>query len=303
MPHLYALKSGMYVRPSPPPPTPQQRECHRKRQDQQRRDGRRIKAAAGPIDRAGPQRRRFSVARQTKRDHAVADRGAGFGMTARDNGDILLAAPGVGHGIGDARRRQSALPQLGSARRVERAQIGIQRAGEDQPPRGHQHPVQQRRAPMKRHTERPFIFRGADARAPSNFAGSQIHGDKTAPWRRIAQQSHLRACNGAHHRKRRAALRAKVAAAAGLHAFSLIGGNELDDVHRRRDVGVENLVDGIEGHAAPVHAAAGHRKQHGALYRWRRVEAFVARSSKLRAAGFAAEKRRQPRGIIRRDRL
>ena len=68
---------------------------------------------------------------QAERHHAVADRGAGLGMAAGGDRDILLAFPEIGHGIGDAGHRQPALPQLVARRRIEGAQISVQRAGED----------------------------------------------------------------------------------------------------------------------------------------------------------------------------
>ena len=48
--------------------------------------------------------------RQTKRYYAVADGGAGLGMTAGGDKDILLTLPQIGHRIGNAGDRQPALP-------------------------------------------------------------------------------------------------------------------------------------------------------------------------------------------------
>src|SRR5437762_13084085 len=45
------------------------------------RDRFRSETPAGPVDGARPQRGRLAGARQTERDHAVADRGARLGMT------------------------------------------------------------------------------------------------------------------------------------------------------------------------------------------------------------------------------
>ncbi len=78
---------------------------------------------------------------------------------------------------------------------------------------------------------------------------------------------------------------------------------QLDDVDRPRGVGIKDLVDGIERSAAPVHAAPGHRKHHGALRRWRRVEAFVARRCNLLAADPAIPERNHAEHVVGRNPL
>jgi hypothetical protein len=53
-------------------------------------------------------------------------------MTAGRYHHIPLAVPRISHGIGDAGRRQPALPEFNSGFGVEGAQVGVQRAGENQ---------------------------------------------------------------------------------------------------------------------------------------------------------------------------
>ena len=62
-------------------------------------------------------------------------------------------------------------------------------------------------------------------------------------------------------------------------------------------------MTGSKRGAAPVHAAAGHRKHHGALRRRRRVEALVARRGDLRAAGTALPERNQAEHVVGRNLL
>src|SRR5215212_7875477 len=95
----YPRGAGSWVLPYPATPAPRS-SCHR-REREYRHDRLGPEPAARPIDGARPQRRRLAGPRQPERDHAVADRGAGFGMTAGADDDILLALPEIGHGIGD----------------------------------------------------------------------------------------------------------------------------------------------------------------------------------------------------------
>src|SRR6476661_2548792 len=75
-----------------------------------------------------------------------------------------------------------------------------------------------------------------------------------------------------------------------------LGGN-LPMRARIRGVGVEDLVDRIERRAAPVDAAAGHRKFQRALRRGRCVEPLVAQALKFLLAGRAAKPRKQPENV------
>ena len=169
--------------------------------------------------------------RQTERHHAVADRGARLGMTAGADRDILLALPQIGHGIGDAGHRQPALPQLLAGSGVEGAQISIHRAAEGQAARGDGDAVDQRRAPVEGDAERRAILRGADPRAPENFAGLQIDRDHLAPWRLVAQQAQRRERHRARHRKRRALLRSEIMAGRRIETLGLAPRHQFDDVH------------------------------------------------------------------------
>ena len=108
-------------------------------------------------------------------------------MTAGADRDILLALPQIGHGIGDARHRQPALPQLPPRSRVEGAQISIHRTGEDETAGGDRDAVDERRAERKGDAKRRAILRRADRRTPENFSGLQIDRDHLAPWRLVAQ--------------------------------------------------------------------------------------------------------------------
>ena len=70
-----------------------------------------------------------------------------------------------------------------------------------------------------------------------------------------------------------------------------------------RCVGIDDLIGGIEGNAAPVHPAAGHRKDQRALGRGRRVEAFVARGGEPVAAGRTVPEGYQAEGVLCGDAL
>ena len=141
-------------------------------------------------------------------------------------------------------------------------------------------------------------------RAPENLAGLQIDRDHLAPWRLVAQQAQRRHRDRARHRERRTLLPSEIVTGRRVEPIGHGGARkQLDDVDRARGVGIEDLVDGIERGAAPVHAAAGHRKHHRALRRWRRVEAFVARRCNLLAADPAIPERNHAEHIVGRNPL
>src|SRR5205814_9886355 len=115
--------------------------------------------------------------RRCKPDLAFTEVAAGLRLTRGADRDILLALPLIGHGIGDARHRQPALPQLPPRSRVEGAQISIPRAGKGETAGGDRDAIDERRAERKGDAERRAVLGGAHARAPENLAGLKIERD------------------------------------------------------------------------------------------------------------------------------
>ena len=130
---------------------------------------------------------------------------------------------------------------------------------------------------------------------PEDLSGLQVDRDHLAPGRLVAQQAERRHRHRARHRKRRPLLLAEIMAGRRIEARGLRARNQFHHMHGVAGIGIEDLVDGIERRAAPIDAAAGHRKNERALRRRRRVEALVARTRKLLLARRTAE---EPERVI-----
>ncbi len=74
-------------------------------------------------------------------------------------------------------------------------------------------------------------------------------------------------------------------------------------MHRATGVGVEDLVDRIKRRTAPVHAASGHWKDRRSLRRGRCIEAFIPQRCEAFLASGAAENRKRPEDVGRRNLL
>ena len=117
------------------------------------------------------------------------------GTAAGGNDDVLLAVPHIGHRVGDAGHRQPALPQLGAGLGREGAQIGIERAGEDEAAARDQDAAEERRAPRKSEAERCLVlvvptvdchrtlpaFRSTATIAPQGGGLHKLPSARTAP--------------------------------------------------------------------------------------------------------------------------
>ena len=104
-----------------------------------------------------------------------------------------------------------------------------------------------------------------DGRLPQDLAGFEIDRDESAPGRGIAQPAGRRPRDRAGHGEGSAALWPEFLSRRRLEVAGLGRRDQRDDVDCPQGVGIQNLVDGIEGNAAPVHAAAGEWEDHGAL--------------------------------------